>query len=267
MIKSILSSLICLLIIGCSSSTSPQRESCDLQCQMSRSPYPDAEAELMALFMDSTMVAQQSTYLEIELALTAFHAQYANFDTTWWFKPDIENATWINVTQLPFTYPLYVGKLEIGFLNDSIAALVRSGDYHAWDSLNTYYHLDSVQTDSNHSIPAMLYFHPRLDSRHLATEYQPLPGVGQISVMPFSRQVSGILLPWREDDGRICFLADFGWGNCHNGCSMHRYFYFKRADDQNGRPVFSLAGSFQTGDESPMWWDDIGWAEVRWLRF
>jgi hypothetical protein len=236
---------------------------------MARSPYPNAEAELMALFLDSTIVAQSNTYSEMERALTVFREQYATFDSAWWFKPEDyyhDDRDWINVAQIQFRYPHYVGKLKIEF-HDSIAQVVSDADYHDWDSLNAYYHLDSLQVYyGTFGIPAILFFHPRLDSKRLAVLYQALPGIWDVTTSTFRSDGSN-LLPWRDTDGRICFLADLGWGDCPSSCIQHRYYYFKQRHVGFERNIFYLVGSFQTGDPMPSWWDEISPAKQRWLNY
>lgn len=264
--KSILSLLICFLIIGCSSSTGPKSESCDLQCQMAKSPYPDAEIESMALFLDSSVVAQEDTYLEIERTLTAFRAQYAAFDSAWWYKPE-EFHDPVNVTRLPFSFPVYMGKIEVVFHDDSIDQIIIDGNYHAWDSLNAYYHLDSMHTTAGRlGVTIMMYFHPRLDGLYLASLYRTLPGVWYVS--PSSLRLDGShLFPWRDENGRISFLADLGWGDCELGCVQHRYYYFKQRKDIHGHYIFYLVGSFQIRNPVPSWWDEISPAVQHWLYY
>jgi hypothetical protein len=264
-------------LVGCASSTGPVSGDCDLACQIRYSPFPNEEAEAMAMFLDSVIVASNATYEECAEAIGRFREQYSHFDTSWWVNPYNQGCCdssryWFNATKVEFPFPAYLGQVRLYFKDDAFGQAVLKGHYHYWDSLNRLFNLDTI-TVSRISylnyIVARLVFKGRLNGKFLGEAYGKLPGVADADPGGFYIGDFSKLIPWRDEFGQICFLIDVGWGDCPAGCINHKYFYFKQIlDPTNRKREFTLFGSFQNYiNPPPPWWEEYKSILWKWYYY
>ncbi len=154
-----------LLVAGCSKSTKNQKGNDKTeQPSFNFSPKENEEAELMALCLSGELVASDSSYNQILNDLSSIRTVFGD--------------SFEIVNQLTFVPPWAAGALMIGF-DKATVQLIRSGEYHAWDSLNQQFEVTKIDTSVAFDWIGLvlLYFKGRLHPYRLAEMYSVLPGV------------------------------------------------------------------------------------------
>jgi hypothetical protein len=251
------------ILFGCGDAVGPDHNGCDLQCQMAKSPYPNYEAEAAAVYLGKSIVAQESEYWECLRAFEKLRETFKEFDSTRWFKfPEFyfyPETTWFNPVNITFAAPVSLGLLRLSFYKDSIGQTVLDSTYRNWDSLNAFYGLDSITyftIPEASFISVSLFFHGRLNGQFFEDSYRQLPGVWSASNNRSIYDGYNLFIG-RDDFGKICFLANFGWDDCMAGCINHKYYYFKQEWNHNKRDfAFVFVGSYLNSDPEPEWWPE-----------
>ncbi len=197
--------------------------------------FRDEEPALMALWYGDRLIPDRGLYEQFRDALKELRKT---------FKGSIPEVN------IRFKFPSAVSQLMV-ILSDSAVAEYRAGNYTAWDSLNTLFRLQSIDTSlfSGSLSVARLTFSCILHPDHLALYYEELPGVDGATANLYGGDWSN-LYPWILD-GEVTFLARDAWGDCPSGCIENHFFYFKRIDSE-----FQLIGDWWFWTPVPEWWEE-----------
>ncbi|MFA6588123.1 MAG: hypothetical protein WCT08_03570 [Patescibacteria group bacterium] len=256
----------------------PQPIDCDLACQIAKSPFPNAEAENVARYLDGWLVASEITYKKCSMALTQWRRQYTPTDTAWCV--DISegggNHYYLNPTSVKFFDPGTPGRFEwyfsadsfnLGFPNDTVLTAGQTTNNPVWDSLNSLYRLDSLRIKHYPKMKIVFirnYFHGRLDSKMLCQAYDVLSGVETCIYQPAI--IGGIsnLYPGLDSNG-LKILVIIGWGDCPSGCMYNAYVYFKQKSDG----TFDFLGKWISSSSlpKPPWWSEAFALREAWSNY
>lgn len=193
------------------------------------------EAGLMALWYCDELIASAEIYLKFDTALKFLRNTYADS---------------IPEVNIPFQFPSVVSQILV-CLTDSAVQEFRNGTYHQWDSLNTLFRLEQMDTsvyfDITHSVK--LTFKGQLHPKYLAGYYEQLEGVVWAERNGYMGDWPNIY-PWILD-GRVTFLVRNAWGDCPAGCIHSHLFYFKETDSG-----MEYLGDWQNCDPLPWWHEE-----------
>jgi len=201
-------------------------------------PREHAEAEWAALYLSGEMIASDSLYNHVLSGIYYLLERYAD---------SIPEAT------IRFRYPTFNCDLVLSF-TDSAKIKIRSGEYHAWDSLNDYYRVAEIDTTKLMSMYlATIRFTGRLNPSLLCEKYSSLPGVWNVSPA-YSMIGDGPNKYVDMKNGQLRFLIRNAWGDCPAGCMSSHYFYFRQSN--NG---MDFVGDWnpQETENPPAWWDEV----------
>lgn len=124
-------------------------------------PWPDEEAEVLALYMSGQMCAPQVLYERVQKDLAYIREQWGD---------SIPRLRSIKV--LP---RFWAGMVNLLTLRETFWAM-RDGAYHAWDSLNESLWIDTILY-ADYGPVVDLRSRARLNGFRLTTTYERLPGV------------------------------------------------------------------------------------------
>jgi hypothetical protein len=130
--------------------------------ELAASPRANYEAEAMAIVMGGGLTASQPLYDRLVADLASIRRQ----------KPELDG--------LHFGAPSDPQFLEVTF-DFATATAVTTGEYHAWDCLNSRYGVDRKEGPFS-GTTMMLHFAKVLDVKQLEAEYKALPGVTAASI-------------------------------------------------------------------------------------
>jgi len=140
---------------------------------------------------------------------------------------------------------------------DSItAAAIRDSSYHAWDSLNLNFELDSLEEslDLGYAAYFKLRFAGLKNPEVIAQAYASLPGVTYSAAPGQGGENSNGVWPNPEGD-TITYLFHAGWGDCPSGCVCKRFFFVGASSDS----VWYIGDWLRVpgqGDPPPAWWSE-----------
>jgi len=154
--------------------------------------------------------------------------------------------TYSDILWIGFRFPYMEDELIVS-VDDTTRSLIDSGEYQAWDSLNTLYDLDTILVEE-HWI--LLKFLCCSDMTFLDDYYSQLPGITNVS-RNWRNWPETNLYP-RSYGDTISYLYVY----CHDlqpegGCSYREYLYFRIVRNEIG--LVGYWGS-HTGEELPDWW-------------
>ena len=168
-------------------------------------PTDDFEAETAAYFLSGTRLAPQHLFDKIKTELDTIRAQHDS------------------VPGVQVEYTPYHLTSELGVQFDSITTdSIRAGTYHAWDSLNDLYRLDSLHNWWRDYIN--LYFEGNQNPTALYHLYKDLPGLLGAGRWPKGGDWPMLLL--KMEGQKIKYFFREAWGDCPSGCIYSRYNYF-----------------------------------------
>jgi hypothetical protein len=182
----------------------------------SLTPRADGEAELVALQLTGDLLAPTDIYNLAKKELKIIRE-------TW-----RDSIVHVNMVFEPYWRESYIRVRVNAETFDSMVA----GKYHYWDSLNSYFPLDSIILSSNPVIGAWsanMYFKGRLNSCSLIDEYAGLPFVKSIDT-DYKWIDHPVLLPVRVNSVNKYFFR-FAYGDCYNGCIYNEFHYFTVEND------------------------------------
>jgi hypothetical protein len=130
--------------------------------ELAASPRADLEAEAMAVAMGGGLTASQPLYDRLVADLASIRRQ----------KPELVGLGFGTAYNLSF--------MEVTF-DFATATAITTGEYHAWDCLNSRYGVDHKEGPYS-GITMALHFAKVLDIRQLVAEYRALPGVTAVTI-------------------------------------------------------------------------------------
>jgi hypothetical protein len=269
--KVFLSGLLTLLMvmISCSKPESPVAVGDNLPYLMDRSPYPESSVEAIANWPDTTCpVAKPGEYFRWREILDSLRVSFPGLsDTNYCLQVE---GRWVNAAAIGFQYPTYLGQLILYFDNDSIGQSVLDTTYHAWDSLNGYFRLDSMEARAYKTLIAVtMFFHPRLDAKYLAKAYQGLPGLKALDYGGSLHIGDGSQMYVGYDQGQEVMISRVAWGDCPSGCLNSKFFFFRVVQEKRGDWHIELVGSYQLnlGLPEPEWMALARTLFLEWWRY
>lgn len=200
-------------------------------------PWPDEEAENLALIMSSEISAPQDLYERVKADLATIRERWGE-----------EFPALHAVSYQPFHKP---GYLSLGIDRDTLAA-IQEGLPVSWDTLNERLGLERIGL-SKYSPSLSLNFRARLNPEHLVRLYKDIPWVRWIG--------TGIRVgDWSTIQGYVhpggpTYLFRDASGDCPAGCAVSHYIYFRSTGTE---PV--LVGDYTRSNRPeeppPDWWEE-----------
>jgi hypothetical protein len=217
-----------LTLVGCvTSSTEPVEEESPIH-----NPWPDEQAEILALLASDEVVAPSDLYETIHQDLERISSLWCDTIPLLCTDPTATDWSWCDSVPLLCTkvlpaYEWVVGKLSIQ-CDDTTFLALQEGRYEAWNALNQYYGLDTITF--SHSRPsASLYFVPRLNPTYLVAQYEALPGIVSASSDGLGGDWSKLTLSI-SGDARI-YTFRLAWGDCLAGCIWEHFWEIRAQAD------------------------------------
>jgi hypothetical protein len=203
---------------------------------LSETPRENFEAEVMALYLSGELVAPTPLYEELLADLALLRDTWGHLSNM------VEDAR--------FVPPWAPGQILVKFTEEAIGR-IRRGEYADLDSLNSYYHVSSVDTSLLGFIDvALIRFEGRLHPDRMAEIYEPVSSVVRVSPNGLWNNTYNVY-PRRLDD-RMTYLVRYGWGDCPAGCIDNRFWYFKADEDSVG-----YVGTYlYRAEPEPEWWKE-----------
>lgn len=200
---------------------------------LARTPYPDAEAELLAFESRGTVVAPEDAYLRIQAELAAIRTEYPEMAEI------VAQPSWD------------VNRLDFRFDEDGARALVE-GTYDAWDCLNAHYGVTRIDLSRTEAVgTASIHFPARLNIEALILDYMDLPSLVIASAM--SRLGDGNDVCVLAQGDAHLYIFDRGSGDCPAGCIRHAYQGFMVGPDLAIEELGTFERSSGSTDEVPAW--------------
>lgn len=189
------------------------------------------EAKKIALFLSDNMTPPEDLSNSVLNELSLIRETYGSFYNQAYitYSPDVEISTFILL------------------FDTATFQQVLSGNYHAWDELNSTYNISEISHDSNYVI--LRSSDDFLNPYRLIELYSGLPGVAVAE--PNYLCGDGPYIHVNSTENGRTYLFVNGWGDCPSGCIIHTYYYFKVL---NSSPVF--IGSCKSSDPAPDWWTE-----------
>ena len=240
--------VMAIMIVSCSKSVNTLGDDPDpydvLRKQLAQSPRDNEEAELMTLWLSGDIVAYSLDYNRVRDALNVLRQTYSDS------IPQLDS--------IHFVYPDQESGIAV-ILSESATDELRVGSFVDWDSLNTLFQMETIDTSQlATSRQVDLTFKGRLNPSLLAHYYMQLDGVTGTGFYPRTVDYSN-LYPWTLGDNHT-FLLRKAWGNCENECQNNHFWYF-RVSGSNAVFVGELLWS--SGVSLPDWWDEASVALCR----
>ncbi len=233
-----------IIICSCDSSTAPRKTISGLSSVIDY-PRPDKEAEEAALWLSGELEAPEEMYVKIRNDLIMIRGSYL---------PVIPE---VGIT----FHPPWVPGTLLAKVTDEAKQQIRQGEYHDLDSLNAYYHLAKMDTNTlftNLNL-VILKFKGRLHPDVLSVPYGAVSSVVWASPNGYIGDFSNVY-PWTYGNV-MTYLFRKGEGDCPSGCIDSYFRYFKVSD----LGIVDFIGSWKRGDlPVPEWWAE---AKVAYERF
>jgi len=189
-------------------------------------PWPDENAELLALWASDEVCAPEQLYDIIHNDLELISSQWC--DSLPFLCTDNDITSWDNCDVKPLMCDkmsaeqvwLSTHTMSIGVDNNTFEEM-KAGTYTAWDDLNEFYHIDTI-TFSSFLCFVKLEFLPHLSMVLVAEEYRSLPGV--IYATPSGCPGDASLLTLEIDKSIRNYIYRVAWGDCPAGCAYSHYW-------------------------------------------
>jgi hypothetical protein len=201
--------------------------------EFAATPREDPRMEALAIELDETFIATQSSYdrlVEDVYAIRCEHPEVEHIDYFWWV-PD---------------------RLSLS-LDDATHQLVKDGEYDAWDCLNAWYGF-RVDLVGNNAAFVVLSAAGTFDEAKLKSSYEALPGVTAAS--PNGPAGDGSSICVTADGQTRHYVFEDRWGDCPSGCIWEHDYYF--TTDSPGQVVFHGEWSSDSNDPAPDWVGSYG---------
>lgn len=201
----------------------------------SSTPMENEEAELLAAYLSGEIVAPISLYHQL-------NREIALIRDTW-----EDSVPYVKIKYFP---PFEPSVITLGFTTDYYDSIV-AGQYHYWDSLNSYYRLKK-QGFHSFGNSLELFFGGRLNSLLLVDAYAGLPGMRYVNLNSWAGDWP-VLLAIKDETTIKYFFRDAG-GDCPSGCVWSDFFYFTVVDD-SARFIGNFILDYTSDSIPPSWLD------------
>ena len=206
--------------------------------EIAASPFPNKEAEILAIEASGALVGPKHVYDRVLADLQAIRAA---------------NPVLQNVAAMP---SWTADELLVGFDAAGLAA-VQAGTYAGWDCANAWYGVTSYDAGSTY---ALVQFGHRFHIDLLGQEYAMFPNVTSAEPNGFVGDGNDVCVSIANDK-TYSYVFDQGSGDCPAGCINHDYKGFQ-TDGQPGG-ITSL-GAFSNQNPAPAWFTALS-ACTKWL--
>jgi len=171
-------------------------------------PWPDENAELLALWASGEVCAPRYLYDIIHNDLKIIKSQWCD---------SIPQLCGIAVDALrPSTHTLCMHVDSISFKE------MKEGSYNYWDSLNSYYNLEELSFSEYYYNYVALTFAPHLNIGMVSDDYIVLPGI-EITY-PSCWPGDASCLSLEIANGKRMYIYRLAWGDCPSGCMYSHYW-------------------------------------------
>ena len=173
------------------------------------SPRADQNLELLALRLDAgEVVATQATYDRVIADVTAIRA----------LAPALADVGY---------FPPHDGKTLLVQPSEQVFKLIEAGQYSAWDCLNEFYGLTSIEPQrfSIGSSFVLVKLKGLYDLALLAGVYAQLPGITSVEPDGFGGDNAKICAARAGD--QFEYMVDRAGGDCPAGCTTHDAQHFR----------------------------------------
>jgi len=225
-------------LLSCTKPCGPARET-----QYVKTPMPNEEAELMALYLSDEILAPSALYERIERELRTIRedtvAEYAG-KLNMEYYPRFGQASYLYFT-----------------VDDTTYRQIISGNYHAWDSLHNVHHMiDFIAYKSRYESHycTEIYFEGRRHPEVLAKAYSRLPGFLEHRETYFYVGFSNIYPRLSMDT--LSYLFHGCTTYFPFGCDIDEFWYFVCTPDGTAY-VGHWLSEFGNLDY-PEWWVEAG---------
>ena len=214
-----------LLPLGCSDS---------ITCPEIDPPFEQLsdEAKLVALCLSGELRAPCALTRHVESDLATIRTAYQEQHQI--------------VKEIQFRPPWVHSCLMITFDYENWA-LVRGGEYNAWDDLNEKYGVTRIDIKLLSGF-VLLYFEGIMHPRRLREAYRELPGIRSITLDRYAE--GGQKVCPRSVDGNITYLFQAGGDFAQRPVE---YFYFIL---DGGSPTLVGSWEYVPGEDPPGWWEE-----------
>jgi hypothetical protein len=205
--------------------------------EVAATPRADTNLELLALHLDAGKVAAtQETYDRVVADVAAIRR----------LAPELADIGY---------FPPHDGK-QLGLVpNDLTARSIEAGDYSAWDCLNDFYGVESLEVIPNIFGPSLVLITLKgiYDLDRVAEAYRMLPGIEDADPN-FGGGDSSTICALR-DATRIEYVVDRAGGDCPAGCTTHDAQLF--ASDAAGSVEAGASWDTESGAPPPEWFERV----------
>jgi len=205
--------------------------------QIASTPRKDANLEQLALHLDvSEVVATEQTYQRVVADIAAIRQRVPQLAEVQYFATDDGKSLSLTPTELTFQS-------------------IESGDYSAWDCLNEFYGLQSIQMQRFEFIGSsfvQLTLKGLYNLDRLATLYAQLPGIS--SEVP-NRGGDASTICAIRNGSRYEYVVDRRGGDCPAGCTTHEASAFTSTTPGVVEPLGSWDS--RANPTSPEWFARI----------
>lgn len=199
-------------------------------------PMENEEAELAAMWLSGELVAPTYLYKKIRNELDLIRS-------TW--QDSIPES---GIIYSPYIRPSY---LSMGFYQATYDSIL-TGKYHAWDSLNSYYRMDSMSFIGMFAHVSMS-FEGRLNPIVLIDAYTNLPGLKYIDPGGYVGDWPVLLI--YDANGSLKYFFRDAWGDCPCGCIYSTLNYFEVVNDSAIHRGSWYPDYPPDYDNAPIWFD------------
>jgi hypothetical protein len=203
----------------------------------SLTPMENEEAELAAIYLSGKIIAPVPLYVQ-------FQNEVALIRNTW------EDS--IYHTDIRFKTNFLVSEILI-ITSWAVYDSMKLGNYHHWDSLNSYYRFDSILFRYDFSPIVSIYFKGRLNPNIISKEYSGLPGIQSAEPNRWVTEFP-VILPI-EFGNTIKYFFNYAHEDCFDGCDYFDVFYYTVSNDSayyHGSYSFNV---WEIPPPEPSWFD------------
>lgn len=199
--------------------------------EIASTPRDDENLEMLALHLDADrVVASQETYDRVIADVRAIRELVPDLADIRYFAP-------------------HDGKTVILTPNEITYLSIQAGDYSAWDCLNDFYGLESMEGDAL----VLLTLKGRYNMNRVAAIYAQLPGTERAD--PNWSGGDSATICARRGTSVIEYVFDHAGGDCSAGCPIHDARRFESAAP--GVIEFKQAWSSDSGVPLPEWFSRV----------
>jgi hypothetical protein len=197
-------------------------------------PRSDPNLELLALSIDHGRVtANEETYSRVVADVAAMREA----------NPQIASIKY---------FPRTGGRELLVYPNEQTMQLIRGGNYSAWNCLNDFYRLQSMELGADDKY-YVLGLKGMYDLDLVSQLYKELPGITDVE--PNRRAGDGPTICAKRNGSEYEYVVDRADGDCPSGCTIHEAHHFlsSAAGVIEARGVWNS----ETNEPPPEWFSRI----------